>query len=170
MSAFVKRDSKLSTGSRQSLKAPNAGCSTTGVSQPMDDRSMDADSTRIMVVDDDPRILKLVAQMVVRLGYRSTAVGDALDALYHLNQTFHDLVITDYDMPFMNGIQLADQIKRRHCMTKVIIMSGQCEAVIQERISGLTNVDGLLFKPFNLNIMREKIEEVSAVHVKGWIP
>ena len=170
MSAFVKRDSRLSIGSRPSLKAPKAGFSATGVAQPMDDRTKDADSNRVMVVDDDPQILKLVAQMVVRLGFRTTLAVDALDALYHLNQAFHDLVITDYDMPFMDGIQLADQIKRRHHMTKVIIMSGHHEAVIQERIGGLTIVDGLLFKPFNLNTMREKIEEINAAHVKGWVP
>ena len=160
MSAFVKRDSRLSTGSRHFQKAPNTGFSTTGVSQPMDDRSMNAGRTRVMVVDDDPQILKLVAQMVVHLGYRSTATVDALDALFHLNKTRHDLVITDYEMPFMDGFQLADQIKRRHTMTKVIIMSGQCEAMLHDRMIGSVSVDGLLLKPFNLITMREKIEAV----------
>ena len=113
-----------------------------------------------MIVEDDPNILTLVAKMASRLGYLSTEAVDALDALFHLNQTHHDLVISDYDMPFMNGFQLADQIKRRHPMTKVIIMSGQCEAVIKDQMKGSAIVDGLLFKPFNLDTMKRTIEEI----------
>ncbi|HSO20664.1 MAG TPA: response regulator, partial [Desulfosarcina sp.] len=119
-----------------------------------------AEAARVMVVDDDPQVLKLVAQMVSRLGYRCTAAVDALDALFQLNQTPHELVITDVDMPFMDGFQLAAQIKRNHCLTKVILMTGQSEAAVRERMAGSTTVDGLLFKPFNLQVMREKIAAV----------
>lgn len=113
-----------------------------------------------MIVEDDPNILTLVAKMASRLGYLPTEAADALDALFHLNQTHHDLVISDDDMPFMNGFQLADQIKRRHPMTKVIIMSGQCEAVIKDQMKSSAIVDGLLFKPFNLDTMKRTIEEI----------
>lgn len=158
MSIIMRRGPKQLRDPSKTFKTPSDGSSTTGVMQRTDDLTKDADITRIMVVDDDPQILKLVAQMVVQLGYRSTATVDALDALFHLNKTHHDLVITDYGMPFMDGFQLADQIKRRHCMTKVIIMSGQCEAMLHDRMVGSVSVDGLLLKPFNLITMREKIE------------
>jgi len=131
--------------------------------------SVETDAIRIMVVDDDPPILKLIAQMVVRLGYGATAVADALDALFHLNNARHDLVITDFNMPFMDGLQLADQIKRRHCMTKIIVMSGLDEAILQDRLAGSLSVDGLLWKPFNLKTMREKIDEVRGRPFKKWI-
>ena len=115
---------------------------------------------RLLVVDDDPQVAALVVKLGARIGCLCTSASDALDALFHLNQTHHDVVITDFDMPYMDGIQLADQIKFRHGQTKVIIMTGQCEALIKERMSRCTSVHGLLFKPFKLDDMRAMIEEV----------
>ena len=47
---------------------------------------------------------------------------------------------------------------------KVIVMTGHSEAVLKAGRMGSTNVDGLLIKPFGLNAMREKIEEVLRPH------
>jgi DNA-binding response OmpR family regulator len=119
------------------------------------------DSTRsLLVVDDDLQVVSLVAKMGVRMGCRCTTAADALDALFYLNQSHHDLVITDFDMPLMDGIQLAERIKGRHHHTRVILMTGLSEAVIKERMGACTSVDGVIFKPFNLNGLRDKIEAV----------
>ena len=93
-------------------------------------------------------------------GYDHSTASDALDALFYLNQSDHEVVITDFDMPFMDGVQLADQLKRLRAQTKVILMTGHCEAEIKERMVACVSVDGLLFKPFKLDVMRAMIEEV----------
>ena len=66
-------------------------------------------------------------------------------------------MITDYDMPFMDGYQLADQIKEKHFGTRVIIMTGHCGQDVTDMLDGSGIVDGLLLKPFNLKTMKEKI-------------
>jgi len=118
---------------------------------------------RILIVDDHPCILQVVEKMVRRLGYRTTAVASAAEALDVLGKTVHDVVMTDYDMPWLDGCQLAARIKTNHPGTRVIIMTGHCEAEITDRLGSRGVVDGLLLKPFNLDAMRMKIENNIAI-------
>lgn len=154
MSAQIQFDSKQSKTAWRSLTDQSIDSSSTSVEA----------SASVVVVDDDPQILELVSRMVVRLGYRCTTAADELDALFYLKNNHHKLLITDYDMPFMDGFQLAEQVKRLNSSTKVIVMTGHSETVLKAGRMGSTNVDGLLIKPFGLNAMREKIEEVFRPH------
>ncbi len=123
-----------------------------------DDVKMQFAISRILIVDDNSDILKLVSKMAQLVGYRHTTAEDAVDALHYLAKAHYDLVITDYDMPFMDGYQLADQIKKKYLGTRVIIMTGRCERDVTDKLEGSGIVDGLLLKPFNLNTMKEKIQ------------
>ena len=136
--------------------------------QSADGWALDSDASRILIVDDDPVILKLVARMVASLGYRPTVAEDGVDALYYLTKAHYDLVITDYAMPFIDGYQLADQIKENHFGTRVIIMTGHCEKEVEDLLDGSGIVDGMLLKPFNLKTMKEKIEMAIQPHFGGW--
>ena len=136
--------------------------------QSFDRLALDSNASRILIVDDNPNILKLVSKMATRLGYRSTIAEDGVDALYYLTKGHYDLVITDYDMPFIDGYQLADQIKEKHFGTRVIIMTGHCEKEVEDLLDGSGIVDGLLLKPFNLKTMKEKIEMALQPCFVGW--
>jgi CheY-like chemotaxis protein len=116
------------------------------------------DARRVLVVDDDTNILRLVAKMVMRLGYHPTAAEDAMEALYHLARTHYRLVLTDYKMPFMDGGQLAERVKAEYFATRVIVMTGHCEAEVAGLLDGTGVVDGLLLKPFNLQTLKAKIQ------------
>jgi CheY-like chemotaxis protein len=160
MSASMQRDVKEPTIHRCVHADLPPGDTSIGGAQPEDDLIVNAGGARVIVVDDDPPLLHVISQMIVGLGYRCTTAVDALDALFHLNQTYHSLVITDYDMPCMDGFQLAEHIKRIHDSTKVILMTGYCEVDLKQRLAESTCVDGFLFKPFNLNVMRDTILDV----------
>jgi DNA-binding NtrC family response regulator len=89
--------------------------------------------------------------------YPTTVVSSAKNALQALDKTHHSLVIAEYDLPRMPASQLAKQIRTQHPGTRVIIMTGRCQAEISGQLEDGV-VHGLLFKPFNMNILREKIE------------
>jgi CheY-like chemotaxis protein len=124
--------------------------------------------SRILIVDDNPDILNLVARMATRLGYHPTVAEDGVDALYYLTKGYYDLVITDYDMPFIDGYQLADQIKEKYFGTKVIIMTGHSESDVADLLDGSGIVDGLLLKPFNLKALKEKIDMAVQPRFRTW--
>ncbi len=132
--------------------------------QSADGPKVDANSRRILVVDDDPNILKLVAKMVARLGHHAATAEDAMDALFQLDAAHYHLVITDYKMPFMDGYQLARRIKAQHCGTRVIIMTGHCEEEVTNLMNGSGTADDFLFKPFDLHTLKEKIKALDDRH------
>ncbi len=112
----------------------------------------------LLIVDDDQGILNLVAKMVSRLGYHATTTADAADALLHLAETRYDMVISDYAMPHMDGYQLANEIREKHVGTKIIIMTGHRDPDLIDMLKHSSMVDGLLFKPFTLNTLKEKLQ------------
>lgn len=119
---------------------------------------LNSDSGRMLIVDDDPGTRERVSKMAAHLGYNPTSAADAMDALFYLTKARYDVVITDYDIPCMDGYQLADQIKETHFGTQVIIMTDHCEREVTDILAGSDIVDGLLLKPFTLKAMQAKIE------------
>ena len=113
----------------------------------------------ILVVDDDAVVLEMVSRMIELLGYNSTTAEDAVDALYYLTKAHYDLVLVDYDMPSMNGIQLADKIKRNHFDTRVAVMTAHRRKDLIDSLETADVIDGLLIKPFNLDMLGEFIEK-----------
>jgi DNA-binding NtrC family response regulator len=130
----------------------------------------DTDASRVLVVDDDPNILEMVAKMAACLGYRTAICQEAVDALSYLSKAHFKLVITDYDMPFMDGLELADQIKKKYFSTRVIMMSGHGPGTIRDLVAGSDVIDGLLFKPFNLQSLKESIEVACGSSIMVWAP
>ena len=123
----------------------------------------------ILIVDDDPGILMLVSKMVRHLGFRPKTAVDGRDALETMEKYTCWLVITDDEMPAMDGYQLAEEIQGRHLGTQVIIMSALQEG---ERLNALVAsglVAGTLLKPFNLKALRKTVKEANSRRPERWV-
>ena len=132
--------------------------------------TQNTDADRVLVVDDDSNILEMVAKMAASLGYRTATCQEAVDAISCLSKAHFKLVITDYDMPFMDGLELADQIKKKYFSTRVIMMSGYGPGTIRDLVAESNAIDGLLFKPFNPQSLKESIEVACGSNIMGWAP
>jgi CheY-like chemotaxis protein len=115
----------------------------------------------ILIVDDDPGVLMLVSKMVCHLGFQIKTAVNGLEALDAMEKVACRLVITDDEMPAMDGYQLAEQIQKKHLGTPVIIMSALQEGERLNELVASGLVAALLLKPFNLNMLRETIQTVS---------
>jgi signal transduction histidine kinase len=83
-----------------------------------------AHTCRVLVVDDEPLLLQMLAETMRRHGHTVTAANNGTAAWdICATQTF-DLVITDQAMPDLPGTQLAAQIKQQHPTTRVILLTG----------------------------------------------
>ena len=124
-----------------------------------EDLKMVPDHRKILVVDDDQTFRCVVTQMLSRLGYDviSTDSGENGLALFLKNQ--FDLVITDLEMPGMDGIDLAGHIKEKSPLALVILMTGHDKEFTLAKIKD-SSVDQALFKPFFLAEIQEKIQSV----------
>ncbi len=103
---------------------------------------------KILLVDDEPSIAKLEAQILSRLGYQVTQKTNSTEALgeFKTNPDNFDLVITDMTMPGMTGDQLAREILSIKPEIPIIICTGFSERVNKEQAEFI-GVKGFLMKP-----------------------
>jgi DNA-binding NtrC family response regulator len=79
---------------------------------------------RILVVDDEPIVLEVVADVLAREGFQVSQALDGRSALAVLEREPHGLVLCDLHMPGMGGLELLKEVLRCHPGTDVIIMTG----------------------------------------------
>ena len=68
---------------------------------------------RVLLVDDSVSVRRFVGQMLEKAGFDVTTAGDGADALIRLAETAYDVVVTDLEMPRVNGYELIDDLRRR---------------------------------------------------------
>src|SRR5258705_7856450 len=79
---------------------------------------------KILVVDDEPSILKLLKEALTQWGYQVGCVGTGAEALEAIRTELYDPAITDIRMPEMSGLDLLREIKRHDESIEVIVMTG----------------------------------------------
>jgi len=110
---------------------------------------MNTVSEKVLVIDDDHTVRGVVSEMLCRLGFEVSSADSAESGLALFLKNKFDLVITDFSMSGMDGINLAYSIKEKSPSTQVILMTGHEKEAILSRIKD-TAVDQTLFKPFTL--------------------
>jgi DNA-binding NtrC family response regulator len=116
------------------------------------------ESNKILVVDDDETLVDILSQLLTRFGYEVLSACNRKRGLDLFMENRFDTVITDYDMPGMDGITLADRIKKTSPATLVILMTGHDRESLTEKIKN-SAVDLTLFKPFNLFSIAQVLTE-----------
>ena len=106
----------------------------------------------IILVDDDPDILRLLQLIINSLatGYTILTCTDADVALEQAMQQPTPLIITDYNLPGMNGLQLTAALKARAPATRVVLITAHATPDLEQRARD-RGVDYLLPKPFQLD-------------------
>ncbi|MFZ7126729.1 MAG: response regulator [Desulfobacterales bacterium] len=116
---------------------------------------------RILVADDNPHVLILVSRMLETMGFETVPSQNGFEALKRFEQGDFDLVLTDLQMPGMNGWELALQVKSLAPEVPVVALTGQSEMEVMERLTG-SGVDHVLFKPLNMDDLDEIVTHALA--------
>ena len=91
----------------------------------------------ILLIDDNRIGLSARKAVLEELGYQITTVASAHDGLKRLAETEFALIITDYKMPRMNGIQFIERIRQQAPTPPVILLSGFADALgLDEKNTG----------------------------------
>lgn len=116
----------------------------------------------ILLVDDEPQVVTLVREMLVREGYKVLGAFDGDEALQIArdHQNHIDLLLTDIVMPQLNGRELAVRLKKMRPDIKVLYMSGfMKEAILKYYGISITGIP-FLQKPFTRETLARKVREV----------
>jgi PAS domain S-box-containing protein len=132
-------------------------------------KSKEVDSTpiprgrgeRILFVDDEPVLTTLGKRILDLLGYHVTAKNNALEALDAVRREpgAFDLVVTDLNMPSMDGTKFAGQLLRLQPNLPIILTTGFSSALASEKIKEL-GIRELLDKPSNTRTLGEAVRRV----------
>jgi PAS domain S-box-containing protein len=115
----------------------------------------------ILVVDDEPLVARAAARMLIRIGYRTTIVNNAADAIAAYDaDTSIAAVLTDFTMPGMNGLDLARTLFELR-PTRIILATGLAEHLTDENMKR-AKVQQILLKPYGMAALGETMAAVLA--------
>jgi len=104
----------------------------------------------IFVVDDEPMLLDLAATILQPLGFDVRTFRDPKQALAEYPAAKPDLVVTDYAMGEMNGLDLVRECKRINPRQKTLLLSGTVDASIYLNADAQSKPDRFLAKPYQI--------------------
>ena len=118
---------------------------------------------RILVVDDEPKMCHLIKQILKREGYQIDVSFSGIEALQKIKSFNYHLLLTDLEMPEVDGIELTRKAKKQNPEIRVIMVTGN--ATVDASIRSLRNrIDGYIRKPFNISELRKVVRQTLCTH------
>jgi len=122
---------------------------------------------RILIVDDSSTMRRIIGNVVMQLGFSKEDFDEAEDGVKAwklLGESQYDVILTDWNMPNMNGLDLVKKTRSEGNHTKTPIIMITTEGGKGEVITALkAGVNNYIVKPFNAEILKEKLDGVLKV-------
>ena len=118
------------------------------------------DTRQLLIVDDEYEILKALANYISKLcdEYTVDTANCGADALEKVKEKPYELIITDYMMPTMDGLELAKAVREVSPETKVVLVTAYGSNELRSSVAEL-RLEGYIDKPFNMAQIREIVED-----------
>ncbi|MDN5347005.1 MAG: two-component system, response regulator, stage 0 sporulation protein [Clostridia bacterium] len=113
-----------------------------------------------LVIDDQPAIRRLLAEILRQAGFRVITAGEGRDALEKMAEWEIDLIILDMKMPGMSGAELLRQIRRKSQNPEIIVITAYSESEVTDQAMKL-GVRHILQKPFDVGLLRSIIKRIA---------
>ncbi len=105
---------------------------------------------RILVVDDDEAILRLLKKTLAMLGFEADCTTQGQQAIELLQKYRYDLILLDIRMPEVNGVEVAAAAHKNAPSIPILFMSGNPNIKLEKRC--------FLTKPFNITELKTKLD------------
>lgn len=114
---------------------------------------------RLLFVEDEDAVRKMIAGFLERRGYEVVAVRDGIEALQAIRDGLPDLVVTDVNMPNMNGLELTRRLRAHHRTARLPIVMLSAMKDESDVLAGYAEgADEYAPKPIELAVLAAKIE------------
>ncbi len=160
---FITVQSVVSAGTTFEIFLPRHAAAARATSADASERESTGGHGTILVVEDEPSILKLTRTMLGRLGYDVLAADGptAAMALAAAHTGPIDLLLTDVIMPGMNGSDLAGALRKRYRTLQVLFMSGYTADIISDQ-GVMDDAVHFVQKPFTARDLQIAVESALA--------
>ena len=106
---------------------------------------MNRDQTRVLVIDDEPSVRKVLRDILATFGFQTDAVADGPAGIEQFRQHGYDVVITDLLMPGMTGVEVAAKLRDLDPKVGLILLTGSSSPAVSAEAK--RDRLGLLHKP-----------------------
>jgi two-component system chemotaxis response regulator CheY len=116
---------------------------------------------RALVVDDSRAIRKILANTLTELGFEVREAGNGREALevMDVEKSAVSLVLVDWNMPEVNGLELVERLRRRPDLASLVVIMVTTETDLEHIRAALkAGANEYVMKPFTKEILREKLE------------
>ena len=122
------------------------------------------DAKRIVVVDDEPDVLEVIAARLTANGYQVTTASDDQEALERIRHEPPDLIVLDVMLPRLNGHEICVILKqdRPYQHIPIVMLTAQAHQD-DERLAKESGADAYLHKPYDAPLLLETIHTLLAV-------
>ena len=118
-------------------------------------------AARILVVEDEPAIQELLSLTLSEAGYQTLLASDAIEAYQHTQDVLPDLILLDWMLPGMSGIEFARKMRGQSRTQNIPIIMLTAKAQEQDKLAGLeTGADDYMVKPFSTRELNARIKAV----------
>jgi DNA-binding response OmpR family regulator len=111
---------------------------------------------RVMIVEDDEDNLEMFSQILINEGFAVDGFTDAVSALLHFESGSYDLVILDYLLPSLNGLELFHKLREKDESLRAVFLTASQELVYVEDLNG----NEVIKKPIYPSKLAEKIRNI----------
>lgn|SRR5690554_1304949 len=117
---------------------------------------------KFLVVDDSPTMRRIVCNALREIGYSDyEEAGDGEAALEVMQSKPVDFVITDWNMPVMNGLELTQTLRGDERYESLPILMVTTRGMKEDVIAAMhARVNNYMIKPFTPEVLREKIDQI----------
>ena len=114
----------------------------------------DAGKGRILVIDDDDGVRQFIVDCLETSGYRVTGALNGVDGLKEMEGERPSLLIVDYAMPGMNGVEVVEEVRRRAPGLPVILATGYADMAA---VDSVVAPERVLRKPFRIDDLQTAV-------------
>ncbi|UTI66274.1 response regulator transcription factor [Paraconexibacter antarcticus] len=115
--------------------------------------------SRILVVDDDPSVRRMLARTLAADGHEVEAVADGGQALAAVERCAPEAVVLDVAMPGLDGLAVCRRLRARGVVAPILLLTARDE--IADRVAGLdAGADDYLVKPFAVDELRARLRAI----------
>ncbi len=119
---------------------------------------------KILIVYDSSTMRRIIGNVVMQLGFAKDSFDEAEDGVKAwklLSESRYDVILTDWNMPNMNGLELVKKVRSEWAHLKTPIIMITTEGGKGEVITALkAGVNNYIVKPFNAEVLKEKLDGV----------
>jgi two-component system chemotaxis response regulator CheY len=116
---------------------------------------------KILIVDDDPTTRKLIGLFLKAKGYAVAYAENGLDGIEKIGMENPNLIITDLNMPYMDGIEFVKSVRSDPARAEIPILMVTTEADPEERERAMSvGVNGYLVKPVTAETVTQNIRHI----------